>query len=60
MQTLVGADGKEIRLGLPHGDELPPTGFDHGACGQGLRVVSAPEPTNMNLLLQHHVPKRSH
>ena len=33
--TLVGADGKEIRLEPPHGDELPPKGFDHGACVQG-------------------------
>ncbi len=29
--TLVGADGKEIRLEPPRGDELPPKGFDPGA-----------------------------
>ena len=29
--TLVGADGKEILLDAPHGDELPPKGFDKGA-----------------------------
>ena len=28
--TLVGADGKEIRLEPPKGDELPPKGFDQG------------------------------
>ncbi|KAI3435493.1 hypothetical protein D9Q98_001559 [Chlorella vulgaris] len=28
--TLVGADGKEILLQPPHGDELPPRGFDPG------------------------------
>ena len=29
--TLVGADGKEILLDAPQGDELPPKGFDKGA-----------------------------
>lgn len=28
--TLVGADGKEISLESPFGDELPPKGFDPG------------------------------
>ena len=28
--TLVGADGKEIKLDSPHGDELPGKGFEHG------------------------------
>ena len=29
--TLVGADGKEIKLEAPTGDELPAKGFDPGA-----------------------------
>ena len=29
--TLVGADGKEIKLHAPTGDELPSRGFDPGA-----------------------------
>lgn len=29
--TLVGADGKEIKLSAPTGDELPARGFDPGA-----------------------------
>ena len=28
--TLVGADGKEIKLDAPNGDELPSKGFDAG------------------------------
>ena len=36
--TLVGADGKEIRLEPPHGDELPPKGFDHGALARNSAV----------------------
>ena len=39
--TLVGADGKEIRLEPPHGDELPPKGFDHGACPEVFGIASA-------------------
>ena len=31
--TLVGADGKEIKLSAPTGDELPSRGFDPGARG---------------------------
>lgn len=29
--TLVGADGKEIKLEAPFGDELPPKGYDPGS-----------------------------
>ena len=39
--TLVGADGKEIRLEPPHGDELPPKGFDHGACPEVFGIALA-------------------
>lgn len=28
--TLIGADGKEIKLDAPYGDELPGKGFEHG------------------------------
>lgn len=31
--TLVGADGKELVLEAPFGDELPDKGFDPGGCG---------------------------
>lgn len=30
--TLIGADGKEIKLDAPFGDELPSKGFDAGLC----------------------------
>ena len=30
--TLVGADGKEIKLQIPQGEELPSKGFDAGGC----------------------------
>ena len=42
MQTLVGADGKEIRQEPPHGDELPPKGFDQGACPEGSQFGCVP------------------
>ena len=31
VDTLVGADGKEIKLSAPTGEELPARGFDPGA-----------------------------
>lgn len=31
--TLIGADGKEVMLSPPSGDELPSRGFDAGARG---------------------------
>ncbi|KAK9837289.1 hypothetical protein WJX81_003731 [Elliptochloris bilobata] len=42
--TLVGADGKEIRLEPPHGDELPPKGFD-----AGVETYQAPSPGQVNV-----------
>ncbi len=38
--TLVGADGKELSLEAPHGDELPQRGFDGG-----VETFQAPPPT---------------
>lgn len=38
--TLVGADGKEILLKSPFGDELPQKGFD-----AGVDTYQAPNPT---------------
>jgi aconitate hydratase len=31
VDTLVGADGKEIKLSAPTGEELPARGFDPGS-----------------------------
>ena len=49
--TLVGADGKEILLDAPHGDELPPKGFDKGELEAARAMItsgyipSGPAPT---------------
>ena len=40
--TLVGADGKEIKLDAPNGDELPGKGFEHGATISYCLAISTP------------------
>lgn len=47
--TLVGADGKEIKLDAPYGDELPEKGFDAGQLPV-LQLLFNP-PHNSGLLL---------
>ncbi|GMH37914.1 hypothetical protein BSKO_05798 [Bryopsis sp. KO-2023] len=56
--TLVGADGNEMMLQPPTGDELPPNGFDAGeetfqappADGSGVAVNVNPESNRLQLL----------
>lgn len=56
--TLVGADGQEVRLEPPVGDELPTKGFDPGedtfqappANGSGVSVVVDPTSNRLQLL----------
>ena len=45
--TLIGADGKEIKLDAPFGDELPGKGFDAGGSPPG--PIAAPPPLPMLL-----------
>jgi len=53
--TLVGADGREIMLQAPEGDELPAKGYDAGletyqAPGDQTEVVVSPESQRLQLL----------
>lgn len=63
--TLVGADGKEIKLEAPTGDELPAKGFDPGEL-YPLRLVTQAQEVDMTapvlqLLLKHPAShRRSH
>lgn len=54
--TLVGADGREIMLSPPEGDELPARGYDPGVetyqapAGSQVNVVVSPESQRLQLL----------
>jgi aconitate hydratase len=54
--TLVGADGREIMLSPPEGDELPSKGYDAGVetyqapAGGSVEVVVSPESQRLQLL----------
>lgn len=56
--TLVGADGKEIMLEPPNGEELPPAGYDPGedtyqaptGDATGVKVVVNPESQRLQIL----------
>ena len=47
--TLIGADGKEIKLDAPFGDELPGKGFDAGQMQPSLLPCSAVKYSSLKL-----------